>query len=144
MGLTYLAIKAVHVLAVISWMAALLYLPRLMVYHAEATPGGEHSERLKVMERRLLKAIMTPAMLVTWATGLGIAWIGGWFVAPWLQVKMALVIALSAYHGVAAGWVKAFAGDANARPARFYRVMNEVPTLLMIAIVACVIVWKDL
>lgn len=144
MPLTYLLIKALHVVAVISWMAAMLYLPRLMVYHAEAAPGSEHSERLKVMERRLLKAIMTPAMLVTWITGLIIAWAGGWFVAPWLWVKILLVVGLSAVHGMNARWVKDFAADANIRPQRFYRIANEVPTALMIAIVLCVIVWKDL
>jgi putative membrane protein len=139
----YLTIKALHVLAIISWMAAMLYLPRLMVYHADATPGSELSERLKIMERRLLKAIMTPAMLVSWVTGLYLAWSAGWFVAPWLHVKLVLVLGLSAVHGMNAGWVKRFAADANAKPARFYRIMNEVPTVLMIGVVACVIVWKD-
>ncbi len=144
MGLTYLLVKALHVVAVISWMAAMLYLPRLFVYHADAVPGSEHSERLKVMERRLLKAIMSPAMIIAWITGLTIAAIGGWFTAPWLQVKMALVLGLTIIHALNARWLKDFAADRNARPARFYRIANEVPTLLMIAVVLCVIVWKDL
>ncbi len=144
MGLTYLLVKALHVVAVISWMAAMLYLPRLFVYHADAAPGSEHSERLKVMERRLLKAIMSPAMIVAWITGLTIAAMGGWFTAPWLQVKMALVLGLTIVHGLNARWLKDFAADRNARPARFYRIANEVPTLLMIAVVLCVIVWKDI
>ena len=144
MGLTYLGLKALHVLAVISWMAAMLYLPRLMVYHVDAGAGSQLSERLKVMERRLLKAIMTPAMLVTWITGLTIAAMGGWFASPWLHVKLALVLVLTVLHGLAARWTKDFSADRNTRSARFYRVMNEVPALVLVGVVACVIVWKDL
>jgi putative membrane protein len=133
-------VKAAHVISVIAWLAALLYLPRLLVYHAESTPGSEKSETFKVMERRLLQAIARPAMAATWIFGIWMAvlidaWHFGWFWA-----KVACVIALSAYTDVAARWVKAFAEDRNIRPARFYRIANEVPTVLMIVIVILVIV----
>ncbi len=133
-------IKAFHVVAIIAWMAGLLYLPRLMVYHTAAAPGSRQSETFKVMERRLLRVITTPAMIASWALGLALAAIGGWFAHGWLHAKLLLVLLLSAYHGVAAGWVRAFAEDRNARPARFYRMMNEVPTLLMIGIVIFAVV----
>ena len=133
-------LKAFHVVAVIAWMAGLLYLPRLMVYHADAEPGSRQSETFKVMERRLLKAITTPAMIASWALGLILVYQGGWLASGWFHAKLLLVLLLSAYHGLMAGWTRAFAEDRNARPARFYRVMNEVPTLLMIGIVVLVIV----
>ena len=133
-------LKAFHVVAVIAWMAGLLYLPRLMVYHADAEPGSRQSETFKVMERRLLKAITTPAMIASWAFGLVLVYQGGWLASGWFHAKLLLVLLLSAYHGLAAGWTRAFAADRNARPARFYRIMNEVPTLLMIGIVVLVIV----
>lgn len=133
-------IKAVHVLAIISWMAGQLYLPRLMVYHSVSPAGSEQSETFKVMERRLLKAIMTPAMIVAWLTGLWLAWSVYSFSGGWLHAKLALVIALSAFHGLLARWVREFAEDRNTRPQRFYRIANEVPTLLMIGIVILVIV----
>ena len=133
-------LKAFHVVAVIAWMAGLLYLPRLMVYHAEAEPGSALSETFKVMERRLLKAIATPAMIASWVFGLVLVHRGGWLASGWLHAKLLLVLLLSAFHGLAAGWTRAFAEDRNTRPARFYRIMNEVPTLLMIGIVIFVIV----
>ena len=133
-------IKVLHILAVISWMAALLYLPRLMVYHCTAPVGSPQSETFKVMERRLLKAIANPAMIVTWLAGLWLAWAGGWFVAGWFHAKLALVIALSAAHGFQSRWVKDFARDANTHPQRFFRIANEVPTVLMIGIVILVVV----
>lgn len=136
----YLWIKALHVVAVISWMAALLYLPRLFVYHAVATPGSEVSETFKVMERRLLKAIATPAMIVAWLAGLFLIWKGGWMASGWLHAKLALVILLSGAHGALASYVRAFAQDRNVKSQRFYRVANEVPTLLMLAIVVLVVV----
>ncbi len=136
----YLWLKSFHVVAVIAWMAAILYLPRLLVYHCAAEPGSVQSETFKVMERRLLKAIMTPAMVVTWVLGLWLAVSGGWFASGWLHAKIALVLAMSGVHGFLAGAVRRFANDANTRPARFYRIMNEVPTLLMIVIVVLVIV----
>ena len=136
----YLWLKALHIVAVISWMAGLLYLPRLFVYHAVAAPGSEQSETFKVMERRLLKAIMTPAMIVAWAAGLILVWKGGWATAGWLHAKLALVIVLSGAHGYLAARVRAFAEDRNDKSQKFFRILNEVPTLLMLAIVVLVIV----
>ena len=133
-------IKALHVIAVISWMAGMLYLPRLFVYHASATVGSELSEKLKIMEWRLLKFIMNPAMIVTWFAGLYLVWAGNWHMAHWFQVKFMLVIAMSGVHGFLVGRVRDFDQDRNTRSARFYRIINEVPTLLMIAIVILVIV----
>jgi putative membrane protein len=133
-------IKAVHVIAIISWMAGMLYLPRLFVYHVAAERGSVLSETFKVMERRLLRAIINPAMVASWVLGLWLAWDGNWFQSPWLHAKLALVVALSAAHGYFAGAVRAFAEDRNTRSERFFRVMNEVPTLLMIGIVVLVIV----
>ena len=136
----YLWIKAFHVIAVIAWMAGMLYLPRLFVYHCDAEKGSVQSETFKVMERRLLKAIINPAMIVAWVLGLYLAWDGGWFRSGWLHGKLALVLGLSAAHGLYARWVRDFAADRNTRPARFYRVWNEVPTLLLVGIVILVIV----
>ncbi|MDJ1158715.1 protoporphyrinogen oxidase HemJ [Chelatococcus sp. SYSU_G07232] len=133
-------LKALHVVAVIAWMAGLLYLPRLFVYHADAAPGSDKSETFKVMERRLLKAIMTPAMVAAWVLGLVLAWQAGWFKAGWFHAKMALVVALSGVNGFLGATVRRFAEDRNTRPAGFYRVLNEVPTILMIGIVVLVIV----
>ncbi|MGE4371936.1 MAG: protoporphyrinogen oxidase HemJ [Xanthobacter sp.] len=136
----YLWIKALHVIAVIAWMAALLYMPRLMVYHSMAQVGSDKSETFKVMERRLLKAIANPAMIVAWAAGLYLAWDGGWFVDPWLHAKLLLVVLLSGMHGMMSRWVKDFAADRNRHTTRYYRIANEVPTVLMIGIVILVIV----
>jgi protoporphyrinogen IX oxidase len=133
-------IKALHVLAVISWMAAMLYLPRLFVYHADTERGSKASETFKLMERRLLKGIMNPAMIVTWLTGLYIAWAFDFFRAPWLHAKLTLVFLMSAVHGYLTGRVRAFAEDRNDKSSRFYRVVNEVPTVLMIGIVILVVV----
>jgi putative membrane protein len=132
--------KAIHVIAVISWMAGMLYLPRLFVYHADSEPGSAQSETFKVMERRLLRAIINPAMVVTWAFGLWLAWYGFAFEPGWLHVKIALVLVLSGVHGYFSRAVRLFAQDRNTRPARHWRLMNEVPTVLMIAIVILVIV----
>jgi putative membrane protein len=136
----YLWLKAVHVIAVIAWMAGMLYLPRLFVYHCDAEPGSRQSETFKVMEQRLLRIIINPAMGVTWAVGLWLAYDGGWLAAGWWHAKLLLVLALSALHGFFSRWVKDFAADRNIRPARFYRAVNEVPTLLMIGIVILAIV----
>jgi putative membrane protein len=133
-------IKALHILAVISWMAGMLYLPRLFVYHTGAARGSEASETFKTMERRLLKGIMNPAMIVTWLSGLYIAYAFGYFRAPWLHAKLGLVVLLSAFHGYLVGRVRAFAEDRNDKSQRFYRFINEVPTLLMIVIVVLVVV----
>ena len=133
-------LKAFHIIAVIAWMAGMLYLPRLFVYHCAAEKGSVQSETFKVMERRLLRAIINPAMIATWILGLALAWSGHWFDSGWLQGKLALVLALSALHGLFARWVKAFALDANRHSQRFYRIINEVPTILMIAIVILAVV----
>ena len=135
-----LLLKAFHVIAAIAWMAGMLYLPRLFVYHCEAEVGSKQSETFKVMERRLLRAIINPAMVATWALGLWLAWDQGYFRAPWLHIKLLLVLAMSATHGLFSRWVRDFAADRNAHSQRFYRLMNEVPTLLMIGIVILVIV----
>ena len=133
-------IKALHIIAVISWMAGMLYLPRLFVYHCEAELGSKQSETFKMMERRLLKAIINPAMSVTWLAGLYLAWSGQWFSSPWLHAKLVLAIVLSGVHGFFSRWVKDFAADRNQYSQRFYRVINEVPTILMIGIVILVVV----
>lgn len=133
-------LKALHVIAVISWMAGMLYLPRLFVYHCEAPQGSPQSETFKIMERRLLRAIINPAMIVTWVLGLWLAWDGEWLSSGWFHVKLVLVFAMSAVHGMFSGYVRAFAEDRNTHTQRFYRIANEVPTLLMIGIVILVIV----
>ena len=133
-------LKALHVIAVMSWMAGMLYLPRLFVYHTQAQTGTIQSETFKVMERRLLRAIINPAMVVTWATGLWLAWRGFQFNGGWLHVKIAMVVMLSAAHGYFSASVRRFAEDRNTQPARHWRIMNEIPTALMIAIVILVIV----
>jgi putative membrane protein len=133
-------IKALHVIAVIAWMAGMLYLPRLFVYHSVAETGSKQSETFKLMEYRLLKAIINPAMAVTWLAGLYLAWAGHWFSAGWLHGKLLLVIAMSGLHGFLARCVKDFAADRNTRSQKFYRIINEVPTVLMIGIVILVVV----
>ena len=131
----YQWLLAFHIIAVIAWMAGMLYLPRLFVYHCEADPGSRQSETFKVMERRLLRAIINPAMIVTWLLGLWLAYSGSWFAAPWLHAKLVLVLAMSAVHGMLSRYVKDFAADRNRRSQKFYRIINEVPTVLMILIV---------
>ena len=133
-------IKALHVIAVISWMAGMLYLPRLFVYHCEAEAGSKQSETFKVMEWRLLKVIINPAMIVTWLAGLYLAWAGHFFSAGWFHGKLLLVLLLSGVHGFFVRYVKDFAADRNTRNHKFYRFINEVPTILMIGIVILVIV----
>ena len=133
-------LKAFHVLAVISWMAGMLYLPRLMVYHVDAPPGSVQSETFKVMERRLLRGIMTPSMIVTWVLGLYLDWAAFGFKGGWLHGKLLLVVLLSGVHGYLIGRVRDFANDRNTKSGRFYRVINEVPAVLMVGIVILVIV----
>lgn len=132
--------KAIHVIAVISWMAGMLYLPRLFVYHAESKLGSEQSETFKLMERRLLRAIINPAMIITWVFGLYLAWKGFGFSGGWLHAKIAAVLVLSGLHGYFSKAVRLFAEDRNTQPARHWRIMNEVPAVLMIVIVVLVIV----
>jgi protoporphyrinogen IX oxidase len=135
-------IKAFHVIAIIAWMAGLLYLPRLFVYHAASEKGSEQSETFKVMERRLLRLITTPAMVASWVFGLILVFSGviDWSRDGWFHAKLVLVVLLSAYHGCLVMWTKDFALDRNTRSPRFYRLANEIPTLLMIGIVILVIV----
>ncbi len=137
-----LYVKAFHVIAIIAWMAGLLYLPRLFVYHAGSAKGSEQSETFKLMERRLLRVITTPAMVASWVLGLILAFSGliDWSADGWFHAKLALVILLSAFHGLLAKWTKDFAQDGNTHSARFYRLMNEVPTVLMVGIVILVVV----
>lgn len=133
-------VKAFHIASVIAWMAALLYLPRLMVYHAESPVGSDKSETFKIMERRLLRGIATPAMIATFVFGIWLATLMGVWNEGWLHAKAALVLALAAYHGLMARWVRDFARDANRHPPRFYRILNEVPALAMLGIVILVVV----
>lgn len=135
----YLVLKSLHIIAVIAWMAGMLYLPRLFVYHADAEPGSKQSETFKIMERRLLRAIINPAMVATWVFGLSIAYLQGYWLQGWFILKIVLVVALSGVHGAFSRWRKDFEADRNLRPARFYRIWNEVPTLLMIGIVFVVV-----
>jgi protoporphyrinogen IX oxidase len=133
-------IKALHVIAVISWMAGMLYLPRLFVYHCEAEVGSKQSETFKVMEWRLLKVIINPAMIIAWLAGLYLAWSGHWYTSGWFHAKLTLVVILSGLHGFFSRWVRDFAADRNTRSQKFYRLINEVPTVMMIFIVILVIV----
>jgi len=133
-------LKAFHVIAVIAWMAGLLYLPRLFVYHAGAEPGSELSATLKTMEYRLLRYIMNPAMIAVWITGPWLVWVLGVYTEGWFWAKFALVAAMTWYHHLLGRWRKDFVEDRNRHPAKFFRIANEVPTLLMIVIVILVVV----
>ena len=136
-----LYIKAFHIISVIAWMAGVLYLPRLFVYHTEAEKGSRQSETFKVMERRLLKAIITPAMVASWVFGLILAFrTVDWSQAGWFHLKLVLVVALSGFTGFLARWTREFAEDRNTHTQRFFRIANEVPTLLMIVIVILAVV----
>jgi protoporphyrinogen IX oxidase len=138
--LTYLWLKAFHIIAMVAWMAGLFYLPRLFVYHAESAVGSEKSETFKVMERRLLRAIMTPAMIATWVLGLLLVWVGDLWSAPWLHLKVVLVLALTGFQGWLSLRCRDFARDQNRVSTRTYRMVNELPTLLLIAIVLVVVI----
>jgi putative membrane protein len=137
---SYLWVKAIHVIAVISWMAGMLYLPRLFVYHCAAAPGSVQSETFKAMENRLLKAIINPAMGVTWLAGLWLAWQSAAYMDGWFHVKFLAVLALSAAHGHFTKSVRLFEEDRNEKSVRYWRLMNEVPAVLMVIIVAMVII----
>lgn len=136
----YLWVKSVHVIAIISWMAGMLYLPRLFIYHCDAPKGSQQSETFKVMERRLRDIIINPAMIVAWVLGLWLAWRAGFFSQGWFHAKLAAALALSAVHGYFSAAVRAFAEDRNRVSARHWRMINEIPTVLMVAIVVLVIV----
>lgn len=133
-------VKALHILAVISWMAGLLYLPRLLIYHFDAEIESIQSETFKIMERRLLKAIMNPAMLVTWGFGLWLVYLTSAHLEGWFAAKFVLIILMTAFHMFEAHWVKEFAVDKRRYSTKFYRVANEGPTLLMVFIVILVVV----
>jgi protoporphyrinogen IX oxidase len=133
-------VKALHVISVIAWMAGMLYLPRLFVYHAEAAKGSETSETFKVMERRLLKAIVNPSMILVFLTGFTLVYLTGDWQDGWWQAKFVLVLVLTGLHGYFARCVRSFADDRNERAARFYRFLNEAPTILMIFIVVLAVV----
>jgi putative membrane protein len=136
----YLTLKALHVIAVISWMVGLLYLPRLFVYHVENN-NFESVKVFKIMEKRLMKIIMNPAMIVTWLTGLSILWVLGFntIFSLWLSIKFLFVIILSGYHGFLSKCLKDFALDRNTRSSKFFRFINEIPTIILIIIVFLVI-----
>ena len=140
LGEGYLWIKALHVISVIAWMAGMLYLPRLYVYHCDAEPGGVQSETFRVMERRLLRAIINPAMIAAWIFGVLLVIHGDLWGEAWMHAKFALLIAMTSVHGAFARWRRYFTADANRHDARYYRLMNEVPTVLLIAIVILVVV----
>lgn len=131
----YLWLKALHIIAVIAWMAGMLYLPRLFVYHATAKAGSALSETFKVMERRLLTFIMLPATIVTWIVGIVLLLQGQWLSASWLHVKLLAVVAMTILHGLFAHWVNEFRFDRNRHSQKFYRIVNEIPTVLLIVIV---------
>lgn len=133
-------IKALHIVAVVSWMAGLLYLPRLYVYHVDAPVGSVQSETFKVMERKLLRFIMNPAMIVVWLTGPLLAYLLGVYHDPWMLAKFVLVCLLTLYHHALGRWRTAFAEDRNTHDARYFRIVNEVPTLLLVGIVILVVV----
>ncbi|MEX1107589.1 MAG: protoporphyrinogen oxidase HemJ [Dongiaceae bacterium] len=136
----YLWVTALHLIAVIAWMAGMLYLPRLYVYHADAEPGSVQSETFKLMERRLLRAIINPAMIATWGFGLWLAFLTEAWDQHWFHAKLGLLVAMQILHAAFARWRRDFAKDANRHPARFYRWMNEVPTILLVAIVILAVV----
>ena len=133
----YLWLKVVHVLAVISWMAGLFYLPRLFVYHAEHGSDGDLPQTFKVMERRLLTAIMRPAGVVTIVSGVGLVWAGNWYgpLPVWLVLKFGFVLAMGTFHGCLEWHCSRFRDDAESRSGRYFRILNEVPTVLLIGIV---------
>jgi protoporphyrinogen IX oxidase len=131
----YLWLKAFHIIAVIAWMAGMLYLPRLFVYHAMSKPGSEQAETFKIMERRLIKFIMMPAMIATWLLGIALVIEGQFLGATWFHIKIVLVLAMTVLHGLYSHWAHEFDLDRNARSPKFYRIANEIPTVLLIAIV---------
>jgi len=136
----YLYLKAFHIIAVIAWMAGMLYLPRLFVYHCDAPPGSPQSETFKVMERRLLNIIMMPAMAVTWILGIVLVLQGGFIGATWFHIKFALVAVMTVLYGLFAHWVNEFSLDRNPHSKKFYRIINEIPTAILILVVILAVV----
>jgi len=142
LSLNYEWLRALHIIAIIAWMAGLLYLPRLFVYHADVKAGSAQSDMLKIMEYRLLTFIMHPALVASWLFGLLMLWANPGMLsgAGWLHAKLLFVVLLTGFHHALMAWTKKFANDANTKDARFYRIMNEVPTLFMIVIVIMAVV----
>ncbi|OSQ40385.1 protoporphyrinogen oxidase HemJ [Thalassospira mesophila] len=135
----YSIVKSLHVISVIAWMAGMLYLPRLYVYHCDVTPGSEADEKFKIMERRLLRAIMNPAMIATWIFGGYLISVTGAMTEGWFHVKLLCVVLMTIAHMMLSKYRRAFAAGTNTKSAKFYRILNEVPTILMIIIVFMVI-----
>lgn len=136
----YLSLKALHIIAMVAWMAGMFYLPRLFVYHSTVPVGSEQSELFKVMERKLLRLIINPAMIATWVIGLLLLFAQPiWMTQGWMHMKLTAVVALSVFHMMLARWRRQFANDANRRSERFYRLANEVPTVLLVIIVFMVV-----
>src|SRR4029078_7435397 len=131
----YFWVKALHIVAVIAWMAGMLYLPRLFVYHAAANVGAEQSEKFKTMEHRLLNFIMMPAMAVTWIAGIALVLLGQWFSAGWFQAKFVVVVAMTIMRGLFSHWVNKFRYDRNSHTQKFFRIVNEIPTVLLVIVV---------
>ncbi len=142
---TYLTFKALHLIAVISWMAGLLYLPRIFVYHSETKGNKEQSETFKLMEKRLYFYIMNPAMILSWIFGLLLIHTQGVesFGLLWMKIKLGLVIVLTAYHFYLLIFLKDFQFDNNIKSSKFFRIINEVPTILLIIIIF-IVVFKPL
>lgn len=141
--ISYEWLKALHIIAVISWMAGMLYLPRLYVYHVGCKPGSEASEMLKIMERKLLRIIINPAMIAAWVFGVWLAYSIGWETlkhAGWFHVKFTMLIGMQLFHAALARWRRHFANDANIHTEKFYRIVNEIPAVLMIVIVCMVVI----
>ena len=133
-------LKAFHIIAVIAWMAGMLYLPRLFVYHCETAPGTAEYERFKLMEQKLMRVIINPSMIAVWILGLLLAFAMGAWSQPWFHAKFLLVLVLSGVHGAFSKWRRNFAENKNMRSQRFFRIVNEVPAVLMILIVILVVV----
>ncbi|MCZ4281180.1 protoporphyrinogen oxidase HemJ [Kiloniella laminariae] len=140
LGDFYLWVKAIHIMAVISWMAGLFYLPRLFVYHTQVPTGSERSEIFKVMERKLFRFIMTPAMAATWIFGILLVLNIEAYREGWFHGKLVCLLGMQAFHGMSSKWMKNFQSDINVKSEKFFRLANEVPTLLMIAIVILAVV----
>ncbi|RCK40830.1 protoporphyrinogen oxidase HemJ [Thalassospira xiamenensis] len=136
---TYSVIKSLHVISIIAWMAGLLYLPRLFVYHCEVAPGSEASEKFKIMERRLLRAIMNPAMIASWIFGGYLIHAAGVMTEGWFHVKLLCVVLMTGMHMMMARYRRMFDADANTKSQKFFRILNEGPTILMVVIVFMVI-----
>lgn len=139
--MSYEWVKAFHVMSVVAWMAGMFYLPRLYVYHAGAAAGSEMSETFKVMERRLLRGIINPAMISTFIFGIWmLVLVPEYLSEPWMHVKLTCLVLMTGFHGFLSRWRRIFEADTNVRSARFYKIVNEIPTVLLVIIVIMVVV----